>query len=80
MRLLEARAAFDTGDLDRTERILQDLELTDLRECETVLSDMWFSLHARRVALREGVPLNESLRERVRVEFPLPTHLDYRMG
>jgi hypothetical protein len=81
IRTLEAQAAMAAGDLDRVERILDSsLVLTTNREGEVVLSDLWFELHERLLAERDGVEIDDSLCERVRREFPPPPHLDFRMA
>mgnify|MGYP000437703718 CR=1 FL=1 len=81
VRVLEARAALEIGDLDKVERILADtMELANLREGEAVLSDLWFAVKERRLAARENVPIDAKLRERVRREFPPPAWIDFRMS
>jgi hypothetical protein len=81
VRVLEGRAALALGKLDVVEAILADrVVVTDLREGEVALSDLWFGMHEQRLAAEEGVPLDDALRERVRREFPPPRHLDFRMS
>jgi hypothetical protein len=81
IRLLEARAALECGDLQRVgERLSSDLTLADLREGEQSLSELWFEYQAQRLAAESGKPVTDDLRERVRHEFPVPPHLDFRMS
>jgi len=81
VRVLEGRAALAVGKLEAVEAILSGgVVLTDLREGEVALSDLWFGMHERRLAAEEGAPLDDALRERVRREFPPPRHLDFRMS
>jgi hypothetical protein len=81
MRILEARAALELGQLDRVERILQGRPVVpDVREGEVSLSNLWFELHERRVSAADGVPIDDALRERVRKEFPPPSWLDFRQA
>jgi len=81
LRVLEARAALETGDLETVERILLgEVELTDLREGETTLTDLWYRMHEKRVAAAENLPEGKELRDRVRREFPPPAHIDFRMS
>jgi tetratricopeptide (TPR) repeat protein len=81
VRALEAHAALELDNLERAEAILSsDLVVTDLREGEISLSDLWFRLQEKRLAAREQVPIDDALRERVRREFPPPKHLDFRMS
>jgi hypothetical protein len=54
--------------------------LPDLREGETSLSDLWFAYHAQRLSQVESCLVDEALRQRVRREYPLPAHLDFRMS
>ena len=81
IRLLEGQAALAAGDFDRVERLLgEKLVIDDLREGERSLSHLWFELHEKRLSAAEGLPLDEALRERVRRQFPVPEHLDFRMS
>jgi tetratricopeptide (TPR) repeat protein len=80
VKVLAAKAALETGDLDIVERILRShIEVANMREGEVVLTDLWFSLREKRIAAAEGVPLDDALKERVRREFPPPENLDFRM-
>lgn len=78
-RLLEARAALANNDIETAATILRDLEVPDLRECEVSLSDMWYELQTRRVAQRDQIPVDESLRTRIRTEYPIPYQLNFSM-
>ena len=81
VRVLTARAALDTDDLDAVERILlSGVELSDLREGEVVLTELWFGMQEKRIAAAEGVEVDDALRERVRREFPPPPEIDFRMA
>ena len=81
VRVVRAEAALDLEDLDTVERIiLSGIEVTDLREGENVLTDLWFSVQERRIAAAEGVPIDEELRARVRRECVPPPEIDYRMS
>jgi hypothetical protein len=79
MELLSARAAFERGDLDTAEATLDRVQLTDIREGETGLTELWFSIQEKRVAAAEGAAVDDALRERVRRTLTPPKHLDYRM-
>ena len=79
IRIFEARAALEVGDLDRVERILRgDFELTDLREGEVILTDLWFGMYEKRIATAKNIPIDDTLKERVRREFPPPAQIDFR--
>ncbi len=80
VRLLEGQAALAVGDLKQVEQILTArADVDDLREGELSLSELWFSYHEARLSREEGVPMSETLRARVRREFPVPEHMDFRM-
>ena len=79
VRVVRAVAALELGELDTVERIiLSGIEVTDLREGETVLTDLWFGVQERRIAAAEGVPVDDELRARVRRECVPPPEIDYR--
>ena len=81
VRIFEARAALDIGDLEKVDSILQTAtNVADIREGEVTLTNLWFSVHEKRLAAAENVPLDEALRERVRRDFPPPAALDFRMS
>lgn len=81
VKLLEGRAALAVGDFDRVEGLFDEqLVIDDLREGERSLSHLWFEFHEQRLSQREGVEIDEALKKRVRAEFPVPAHLDFRMS
>ncbi len=75
--VLDAWAALETGELGVVEKILRR-EFVYVREGFSPMTDLWFELHARKLAQAEGTALNDALRERARTEFPPPKSLDYR--
>ncbi|NQU42771.1 DUF5107 domain-containing protein [bacterium] len=79
IQTIRAQAIFQAGDLDEVEDLLRHITVTDIREGETTLSDLWFRIQERRLAQAEGVAIDDALRERVRKECPPPRHLDFRM-
>jgi len=80
MQLLEARAAFQRGELESAEAILRRVELPDVREGETALTDLWFAIQAARISAAEGVPVDDELERRVRRSCPPPAAIDFRMA
>lgn len=81
LRVYQAQAAYELGDFDKAEAILKgSIELADLREGEVLLSDLWYAIQEQRVAAAEGLGVDEELKKRVRKEYPLPEHLDFRMS
>jgi len=80
VRLLEGQAALAVGDLARVEPLfVERVEVDDLREGELSLSELWFRYHELKLGVAEGQPIDEALRARVRRDFPVPEHLDFRM-
>jgi hypothetical protein len=80
VRFLEARAAVDTGSLERAHRVLADVTMPWVREGSRSVDDLWYRLEAARVAADLGVPLDDGLLARVRRETPLPYAYDFRMS
>jgi len=80
VRLLEGQAALAMGDLARVEPLfIERVEVDDLREGELSLSELWFRYQELKLSANEGLPVDDTLRGRVRREFPVPEHLDFRM-
>jgi len=81
IQLLKGAAALDAGDLETVRQVLDgNLVVNDMREGEVSLSDLWYGLHEKRLAAAENVTIDESLRQRVRRDFPPPPELDFRMA
>lgn len=81
IRLLEGQAALAVEDFARVDALLQEkLVIDDLREGERSLSHLWFAYHERRLSVQDKVAVDDALRERVRREYPVPEHLDFRMS
>jgi len=64
---------------DAEKLLLSGIELTDVREGEVSLTDMWFRLCALKTAEAEGIEVSDALMERVKSECPPPAALDFRM-
>ena len=80
IQLLEAQAALAVDDFERAEQFFADeVIIPDIREGELSLSDFWFEYQTKRLSDQEKIQINNELRERVYQEFPVPTHLDFRM-
>jgi hypothetical protein len=78
MDILAAFAALRSGDLEAAARVF-DREFATIREGEVTLTDIWFEYHARKIAAAENITLDESLRRRVKREFPPPQRIDFRV-
>jgi hypothetical protein len=78
IRLLQAQAAVDAGQLPVVAAFLRDrIVPDDLREGETTLADLWAAYEALR--LRSEVPSaqGEALAPLGRLTEPIPPELDY---
>ncbi len=79
MLIAAGKTAMHFNKLDDVDEIL-DHEYASIREGETTLSELWFSLQALRISEREGVPNDGALMARVKRELTPPQHLDFRMA
>jgi tetratricopeptide (TPR) repeat protein len=81
IRLLRAMAALALNDLDSVARYFDGaVDIANIREKETSLSDLWFGWQERRVARERGVEVNDALRREVRKSFPPPPAFDFRLN
>lgn len=78
IRIFAAQAALETGAYDEVEKAFT-YPFATIAEGETTLTDMWFSLHERKIAAAEGIVIDDALRARVRKEFPPPANIDFRL-
>jgi len=80
IRLLRAMAALEQGDLATVATYFEgDVDIPNIREKETTLSDLWFRWQEQRVARERGVQADDNLRKLVRREFPPPMRFDFRL-
>jgi tetratricopeptide (TPR) repeat protein len=77
VQILRGQIAMELGDLQAVEQVLER-PYAVIREGETVLSDLWFELQARRESARTGRALDEALRQDTRRRFPPPGRIDFR--
>ncbi len=78
IEILSTFAALKAGDLESIEKLFER-EFATIREGEVTLTDIWFEYHARKIAVAENITLDESLRKRVKREFPPPQRIDFRV-
>ena len=79
-RLAEARAAVQTGDLDRAGGVLAEgLVLPDVREGDSALHEVWLDHQVALAARAERRPVDADLAARVRATATIPAELDFRM-
>jgi len=80
IRLLEAQAALSEGVLDVVDKFFRDeVVVTDLREGENSLTELWFDYHALQLSIEEDLPLDPALIDRVREQVSVPLNIDFRM-
>jgi hypothetical protein len=80
IQLIEAQAALAIGDYETVELFFADeVNIPDIREGEVSLSDFWFEYQTKRLSIQENRSVDDELRARVYREFPVPSHLDFRM-
>ena len=80
IRLLEAQAALKQGDLEVAERFFKDeVVITDLREGENSLTDLWFDYQAHKISIDENSLLDDSQIARVMEGVKVPKKIDFRM-
>jgi hypothetical protein len=80
LRLLRATAALAQGDLATVAKYFEgEVDIPNIREKETALSDLWFRWQEQRVARERGVNVDDNLRQQVRREFPPPLRFDFRL-
>ena len=80
MKVMRAEALLATDRLAQAERLLRGrIELTDVREGEVALTDLWFDLCAKKLAKAQGVAVDDAIRAQAKAECPPPAHLDFRM-
>ena len=83
IQLLWAQIALELGMLDKVEQILggddePGREFAVIQEGQTLLTDLWFELQARKISVQTGEPLSEKLRRRVKQELTPPRRIDFR--
>ena len=80
IRLLNAVAALRDGDFSPAKEFFsRPFDIANIREGELSVSEMWFEWHETELARREGKPVDETIRQAVRREFPVPDDFEFRM-
>jgi tetratricopeptide (TPR) repeat protein len=80
IRFLEARAALAESRLDIVQGFFDDkVEIADLREGATLLTDLWYGFQARKLSHVENSAIDDDLIKRVQKDYPIPKHFDFRM-
>ena len=79
LRMAAAWVALHIDRFGEVQEALQQ-EFATIREGELTLSELWFALQEKKLALAEGVEITDELRVRVRRDFPPPYEIDFRMS
>jgi hypothetical protein len=80
IEFLRGCAALELGQLDIVQSILHsDIQIADLREGESSLTDMWYRFHELKAAKETGTDISDDLKRKVREKFPPPEKIDFRM-
>src|SRR5262249_6416504 len=80
IRLLEAHAALAVGKLATAEKFFDDqVVIADYREGDDALDELWYGWQAAKLRIREKLPDDVDVQERVRRDFPPPRFADFRM-
>jgi len=79
LQLAAGWVALHFDRFDEVEEILQQ-DFATIQEGELTLSELWFSLHERKLAIAEGLEPSDELKARVRRECPPPYAIDFRMS
>lgn len=78
VQLAKAKYLCSKEDYDLSEAVLDDLELADLRESETSMTDVWFEIQAGRRAKLNGTSFDAEL-VYVKENLTPPRKIDFRM-
>ncbi|MFI4911854.1 MAG: DUF5107 domain-containing protein [Sedimentisphaeraceae bacterium JB056] len=80
MQIAAAQSAFNSRKFDRVEDILSKIELINIRECETTLTDIWFEVQAIKRADQLNRKVDDKIREYVQKNLKPPKNIDFRMN
>lgn len=78
VQLVRGRVALEMADLATVEKILQR-DYASIREGESELTDLWQALWLKRLSSEAGLPIDDTLRDRVNQEHPPPASIDFRI-
>ena len=80
IKALRIEALLGVGDAEEAEKLLnRKIVLTDVREGEVSLTNMWFMMCAMKKAKAEGIEVTEDLVKEMYNTLTPPAHLDFRM-
>ncbi|AQQ71121.1 hypothetical protein SMSP2_01486 [Limihaloglobus sulfuriphilus] len=79
VQIARIQTCFEKKDYDTAEDLLNKIVLADIRECETTLTDTWFSIKAAQEAQKRKCSVNQEIVEHVRQHLKPPANIDFRM-
>lgn len=79
IQILVAQLALERNDMAIVNRILHQ-SFCSIRESETTLSDLWYSVQFHEESLRLGHALSESEQKQYRIDHDPPAGIDFRMN
>jgi hypothetical protein len=77
-RLLAAKVALAQGDLKFVEAALE-CDYSSIREGARDMTDLWFGLHAKRLSVQTGRPVDAAMLEQLKTSNPPPFRIDFRI-
>jgi len=78
IQIIRGQIALMRGDFALVEKVLQR-EYAIIRECETVLTDLWFGMWEKRLAAETGRKIDDDLKAEVRRLHPPSARIDFRV-
>ena len=80
IQIAAAQSAFNSKQFDKVEDVLSKIELVNIRECETTLTDIWFEVQAIKRAEKLNCKVNDEIRAYVQKNLKPPKNIDFRMN
>jgi ATP/maltotriose-dependent transcriptional regulator MalT len=80
LQIAAAQLSFSRNNLDEVEKILDNIELVNIRECETTLTDIWFEVQAIKRANELGCKVDDQIRQYAKQNMKPPVNIDFRMN
>lgn len=78
IQIIVGAAALELGEEAFINRLFLQ-EFAVIREGELLIIDLWYGYHARKLAKELGEPLGEHHIEEVKLSFPPPNNIDFRI-
>jgi len=78
IQIIRGKIALNRGELDVVEAVLRR-EYAVIREGETALTDLWFGMWEKRLALETGRIIDDNLKAEACRLHPPPARIDFRM-